>query len=78
MRTRIGEVAGQVAELRAMLLAPLPPDAVEAEVGHQVNGSANGNGHNGHGLAGQPSFADLDVRALRQDEQVAAPSPVAN
>ncbi len=55
MRTRINEVSDQVAQLRSLLLTPVPPDAVEDGVAHPANGHANGNGHNAHGLAGHPS-----------------------
>jgi predicted nucleic acid-binding Zn-ribbon protein len=78
MRTRINEVSDQVAQLRALLLTPMPPDEVDVDVTRPVNGSANGNGLNGHGLADYPSFADLEVETLRDDEQAAAPSPITN
>jgi predicted nucleic acid-binding Zn-ribbon protein len=76
MRTRIGEVADQVAQLRSLLLTPVPDEAT-GDLPHPVSGGANGNGLNGHGHAGHPSFADLDVQALRDDKQP-SPSPVAN
>jgi chromosome segregation ATPase len=72
MRTRIGEVADQVAQLRSLLLTPMPDEA-NGDLPHAVNG----NGRNGHSHAGHPSFTDLDVQTLRDDKQ-AAPNPVTN
>lgn len=76
MRTRLSEVTGQVAELRALIFTPIPDEA-DGGLPHPVNGSANTNALNGHGGTGHPSLATAEAQSQRDGKQTVL-APVAN